>query len=549
MKNTYSFLAVLFLVLCFASINFAQNQVIPEAINPKSQPLIIKESISMPGLQNNMSGQTNHLHKRAAKINNTLQNSQDGLKGIKIAAPVGMSLPNSLKKQNDYYLLSQVLEELWNGSAWGNNSKALITYNSDNTYAEWLFQAYNGSAWVDSSRTLYTYTNGKIATYTEQHFNGTMWLNDYKDSSSYDGNGNRTLEIIQLGDSLSWVNSIRFSHTYNVNNTLNSSLTEIWNGSAWVNSQQSIFTYDGNGNLTEEDVQVWSGSAWVTETIYTYSYNSDNKVVENIIQGWNGTSLQNYEKLDYTYDSNGKMSTEVLQTWDNTGMAWVNSNMDTYTYDSSGRQINDLNQTWFNNAWVNFAQYVDVFDANGNETEYDEQSWNGSGWTNTYVYTATYNSDNTYATELEQYYTGGVLSDEYGYSYTYDSNGNVATETDQVWNGSVLVNSYRYTYSYNLVTTGIAGNKNTPTKFELSQNYPNPFNPTTTINFSVPASSFVTIKVYDILGREIASLVNEQKAAGSYDVQFNGNNLSSGVYLYRMQAGSFVQTRKLMLMK
>ena len=208
-----------------------------------------------------------------------------------------------------------------------------------------------------------------------------------------------------------------------------------------------------------------------------------------------------------------------------------------------------LGQSWSSNTWANDYQAVDIFDANGNETEYYEQYWNGSAWAYTYDYTATYNSDNTYATELEKYYSGGILSDEYGYSYTYDSNGNEATETDQVWNGSMLVNSYRYTYSYNHVVTAIADNQNTPTKFELSQNYPNPFNPATTIKYSVPAASFVTIKVYDILGREVASLVNEQKAAGSYNVQFNGNDLSSGVYLYRMQAGSFVQTKKLVLMK
>jgi Secretion system C-terminal sorting domain/Beta-propeller repeat len=85
--------------------------------------------------------------------------------------------------------------------------------------------------------------------------------------------------------------------------------------------------------------------------------------------------------------------------------------------------------------------------------------------------------------------------------------------------------------------------------FKLSQNYPNPFNPSTTINYSIPKESFVTIKVYDILGRMVNTLVNEQKAAGNYSVQFNGMNLSSGIYFYSMQAGDFVQTKKLVLMK
>ena len=95
-------------------------------------------------------------------------------------------------------------------------------------------------------------------------------------------------------------------------------------------------------------------------------------------------------------------------------------------------------------------------------------------------------------------------------------------------------------------------NKNTGTNkmdFRLSQNYPNPFNPTTTIQYSVPKSGLVTIKVYDILGREVTTLVNEQKAVGNYNVQFYANRLSSGVYFYRMQAGDFVQTKKLVLLK
>ena len=87
------------------------------------------------------------------------------------------------------------------------------------------------------------------------------------------------------------------------------------------------------------------------------------------------------------------------------------------------------------------------------------------------------------------------------------------------------------------------------TNFFLSQNYPNPFNPTTTINYSVPRTSFVTIKVYDALGREIETLVNSGKIVGNYSVRFNANKLSSGVYFYRMQAGDFVQTKKLIMLK
>ncbi len=90
---------------------------------------------------------------------------------------------------------------------------------------------------------------------------------------------------------------------------------------------------------------------------------------------------------------------------------------------------------------------------------------------------------------------------------------------------------------------------NPPTDFILSQNYPNPFNPKTKISYQIPELSYVTLKVYDVLGKEVAILVNEEKLIGNYEVEFNAENLPSGVYFYRLQAGSFVETKKMVLMK
>jgi hypothetical protein len=88
-----------------------------------------------------------------------------------------------------------------------------------------------------------------------------------------------------------------------------------------------------------------------------------------------------------------------------------------------------------------------------------------------------------------------------------------------------------------------------PRGYSLDQNYPNPFNPTTAITFSVATYSHTSLKVYDILGREVATLVNEQKPAGTYTQKWNAENFPSGVYFYRLQAGSFTETKKLVLLK
>jgi hypothetical protein len=90
---------------------------------------------------------------------------------------------------------------------------------------------------------------------------------------------------------------------------------------------------------------------------------------------------------------------------------------------------------------------------------------------------------------------------------------------------------------------------NPPKTFALLQNYPNPFNPATQITFNIPQRSNVILKIYDVLGNEIATLVNEQKEAGTYNVQFDAQKLSSGVYIYTIQAGDFLESRKMILMR
>jgi hypothetical protein len=88
-----------------------------------------------------------------------------------------------------------------------------------------------------------------------------------------------------------------------------------------------------------------------------------------------------------------------------------------------------------------------------------------------------------------------------------------------------------------------------PVNFELDQNYPNPFNPSTIIKYSIPANSFVQIRVYDVIGREVSTLVKAQMNAGTYNVTFNADNMPSGIYFYRIEAGNFIQTRKMILLK
>ncbi|MDP2365868.1 MAG: T9SS type A sorting domain-containing protein [Ignavibacteria bacterium] len=152
---------------------------------------------------------------------------------------------------------------------------------------------------------------------------------------------------------------------------------------------------------------------------------------------------------------------------------------------------------------------------------------------------------------------------------------NPIIDTDPVWgydywNGTVLKFNDKYHlwyacfhspptqarpqigYATSPVTVGVESPENEreiPTQFRLFQNYPNPFNPSTKLSYSITQSGLVALKVFDVLGTEIETLINEEKPLGTYELNWNAANLPSGVYFYRLQAGSFGQTRKMLLLK
>jgi len=104
-------------------------------------------------------------------------------------------------------------------------------------------------------------------------------------------------------------------------------------------------------------------------------------------------------------------------------------------------------------------------------------------------------------------------------------------------------------FAYFGIVTGIEDENEIPKEFSLAQNYPNPFNPSTKISWQLPVSSHVSLTIYDVLGYEVKTLVDEYKPAGNYEVEFNASSLASGIYFYKIQAGSFVETKKMILLR
>jgi gingipain R len=133
-----------------------------------------------------------------------------------------------------------------------------------------------------------------------------------------------------------------------------------------------------------------------------------------------------------------------------------------------------------------------------------------------------------------------------------NANGDFEFSSNVLVNGTsvqAVVTGRNYVPYIQDIITNVNFTSEIPTQYELAQNYPNPFNPSTMIKFGLPNSGFVTLKVYDALGKEVAQLVNGNLNAGTYNIDFNAQGLSSGVYFYRISAGDFTEIRKMVLMK
>tara|TARA_R110002096_G_scaffold134785_1_gene286066 strand:+ start:161 stop:1228 length:1068 start_codon:yes stop_codon:yes gene_type:complete len=160
----------------------------------------------------------------------------------------------------------------------------------------------------------------------------------------------------------------------------------------------------------------------------------------------------------------------------------------------------------------------------------------------TYSYSLTYDFSSLSLGNDPDYKENYAIGDVKPGTYTITADNGSYSET-------VVVKAGEITSVDGTVVTSNDEEIFTPTDIQLNQNYPNPFNPSTVINFSIPTNSFVKLAVYDMLGKQVALLQNSQMSAGTHDINFDASNLSSGVYLYRLQVGAEMLTRKLTLIK
>jgi len=176
-------------------------------------------------------------------------------------------------------------------------------------------------------------------------------------------------------------------------------------------------------------------------------------------------------------------------------------------------------------------------DLGGSDLDIYSQRINSSGsvlWTGDGVAICTAPGDQVWPTIVSEGSSGAIIT-------WYDYRGSISPD--------IYAQQINASGQLGVVTSVDNLSSAMPQEFHLNQNYPNPFNPSTSIKYAIMSNQFVQLKVYDVLGKEAATLVNEEKSAGTYEVNFNASQLSSGIYFYKLQAGSFISTKKMILIK
>jgi ligand-binding sensor domain-containing protein len=402
----------------------------------------------------------------------------------------------------------------WKNFSFGN--KPELNYYGVQGFAE----ASNGDVWINSWEGLTKVSNGVWTSYNSQNTpilssqinkivfdrNGTLCVGLTNGLAKYDGSNWQLFDKSNSGLPDTYVWDIAVDPSANV----------------WLATDAGIIKYDGSNWTTFK-----KADRGYTGTSYSEAINniaSDSK--GNIFAGWNGGFTALRDNVWINYDSKNSIlksnyvSSYSLDIDKNDNIWWSTNSYGAYEYTNdgvwkeynttnSGLPSNSIRKIFIdaqNNLW--FCTY------GWGVAKYDGTTWS---------YLTTANSG------LGCNSTRSILIDKSG----------------NYWIGTFAGLSY-----YNPNVVGVEQDyQNIPTQFELSQNYPNPFNPETTIKYQIPESGRVSLKIYDVLGREVANLVNEFQSRGNYTKMFNAASLSSGVYFYRLQAGNYSATKKLILVK
>ena len=463
------------------------------------------------------------------------------------------------------------ISKIWKDGDWQNYKKFIYTYDSNNRVLSYQtvvwYREYIDFEWVEywkeSSKYTYEYyTNGKLKSRSWH-----SWRELSRWSYTYDTRGNmlsEKLEDYRGGDDLE--NVYRTLFTYDTRNNCLSSTGQYWYENQWINSEKysykfdddnrvifqqwedrrsdqlkpiyrSSFTYE-DGKLMNKLVENYTYETWQNGAQIIYQYNSNDSLYYEVWQDWNDNGWFDTRKDSTFYDERGyKMKRKLVDLWDTT---WTVVGESDFTHDESGRLLTLTSYSGNTGVWTFYNRQTNQYDEFGNRKSLLWEKWENNEWKKQTLYNFTYDNHGNW-TSAEAFTFQNDLWDKLDAELPLFYNSYADT---------IRASGYKVEATYQQFDlTSVADENQNIKTYNLSQNYPNPFNPTTVINFELPEASQVKLKIYNLLGQEIATLVNEEKPVGRHSVQFNASTLSSGIYIYQIKANNFIQSKKMILMK
>lgn len=387
---------------------------------------------------------------------------------------------------------------------WEPGSKTEISFNSGRVPID------NGIKFNVDRKTTYVYNQGKLVPasqanyfFSEEDFIKTLEL--WAEERQQFEVSERTTYSNFYGDLFDF-------------NEPHDSYVEYFKDPDWAPAFRTTITYSSLGTpeskLSEQYFVTWNA---YEKVLFTYDENK--YLIEEIYQGYQDGQPVNSYKYEYSYTPEGMFDLSTFSYWDVDGNKWLTYLRTDTDYDANNNPLQAITSYYVDGTWTIQNKY-----------EYNYQNGLDMGYV---LYSHT---------ESDGFMEYSRLVN------AYDEEKRLIERIAQRFDVDHWVNETRTTNTYT-ETTALRNSKELNVDFSLAQNYPNPFNPATAIQFAIPKASHVSLKVYDVLGNEIAELVNEELSAGVYNRTFNAANLSSGIYFYTLRANNFTATKKLMLVK
>ncbi len=433
----------------------------------------------------------------------------------------------SYKVLENGFVLESVEYQIFIGSGWMDYQAEYNTYDNEFNLIETVTQFFNGTALENYERIVQTYyLNNLLESKLLSYWNGVEWEDDSKYLMQYDAQERVSISTVLMSDGTGgFIEYSRELNSYETNPKKEMIEAQFKTESGWENLSLTIALYLDDERTSEVTRYGWNGMEYELVEKYSYSY-TGGLLTEMINSLWNGSEWTDVAKQNYQYDAQTRLLEYISTSYNETTQSWDNVFKLNNTYYGND-SLMTIAQSGNINTWENLMMVINLYSPNEKLTKTTAFSWEDNSWL-----------------------------PEAMAEYTYDINGNNTLYVEHAYDSGEWSVYGRAIYSYIPTNpTDIDDDVVSAKDYKLYENFPNPFNPSTEIKYNLADESVVSIKIFDITGRQVTELVNQRQDAGIHNITFNAQGLASGVYLYSISARSidghsnFNAVKKMMLIR